>query len=36
MHINYQILKNSRDVEGHKFKIIKVPLPDPIIQKVQN
>ncbi|MBK9721204.1 MAG: agmatine deiminase family protein [Saprospiraceae bacterium] len=35
MHINYQILKNSRDVEGHKFKIIKVPLPDPIIQKVQ-
>jgi agmatine deiminase len=35
MKINYEILKNSKDIDGKKYKIIKVPLPDPIITKIR-
>jgi agmatine deiminase len=35
MNINYEILKNSKDIDGDKFKIIKIPLPDPIVKRVR-
>lgn len=35
MYINYQILKKAKDLDGNKFKIIKVPLPDPIISRIR-
>jgi len=34
MLINYEILKNAKDQDGKPFRIIKVPLPDPIVRKV--
>ena len=35
MNENYSILKNAKDQNGKSFTIIKVPLPDLIIKKVQ-
>ncbi len=35
MKINFEILKNSRDIDGKKFKIIKVPIPDPIVTRIR-
>jgi agmatine deiminase len=34
MSINYDILKKAKDQDGKSFRIIKVPLPDPIVRKV--
>lgn len=33
MSINYEILKKAKDVDGKPFRIIKVPLPEPIVRK---
>lgn len=35
MSVNYQILINSKDIDGKNFTIIKVPLPNPIIKKIK-
>jgi len=35
MNVNFEILKNSKDENGNSFKIIKVPLPDPITKPIQ-
>jgi agmatine deiminase len=35
MNENYEILNNARDIDGSKFTIIKVPLPDLISKKVR-
>lgn len=35
MKINYEILKKAKDQDGKHFKIVKVPLPDPIIQPIK-
>jgi agmatine deiminase len=34
MSINYEILKKAKDQDGKPFRIIKIPLPDPIVRKV--
>ena len=34
MNINYEILVNAKNEDGEAFNIIKVPLPDPIIQPI--
>jgi agmatine deiminase len=33
MGINYDILKKAKDQDGKPFRIVKVPLPDPIVRK---
>ncbi len=35
MKINLEILEKATDTEGRPFRIIKVPLPDPIHKKVR-
>ncbi len=35
MEINYNILKNSTDQNGKPFKIIKVPMPYPVLNTLQ-
>ncbi|MGZ5135675.1 MAG: agmatine deiminase family protein, partial [Flavitalea sp.] len=34
MKVNYEILQKAKDENGNPFKIIKVPLPDPIVKLV--
>lgn len=36
MEINYNILKNSTDQNGKPFKIIKVPMPYPVLNTLQS
>lgn len=35
MEVNYNILKNSTDQDGKPFKIIKVPMPYPVLNTLQ-
>ncbi len=35
MHKNYEILKSAKDLDGKSFKIIKIPLPDPIVKRIR-
>jgi agmatine deiminase len=35
MAVNFEILKNSKDIDGKNFDVIKVPLPDPLVKKVR-
>jgi agmatine deiminase len=35
MKVNYEILQKARDEQGKPFKIVKVPLPDPIVKPVR-
>ena len=35
MEVNYNILKNAKDQNGKSFKIIKVPMPFPVLNTLQ-
>lgn len=35
MEVNYEILKNTTDQQGKRFKIVKVPMPYPVVSTMK-